>query len=167
MPRNRSYYSLEPPIVRLKYNEPSPMKVLPQSQKTLRMPVEEIAYHFKREMGFDFVQFEASEAPNSQGFVPWQAYLFHERVYEIDSDTDNTRIRCFGACCFRWREWSDAPAGWSLDWVWFHPYFRQKQHLSKAWQQFKQEYGEFHLAQPISPSMKAFLKKVQPKSVAE
>lgn len=167
MPRSRSYYSLEPPILRTKYEEPSPMKVRPESPKILRATVEEIAYHFKREMGFSFVQFETSETPGRVGFVPWEAYLFHERVYEKDSDINNIRVRCFGASCFRWREWTDIPAAWSLDWVWFHPYFRQKQHLTKAWSQFKQEYGEFHLEQPVSPAMKAFLSKIQPKSGAQ
>ena len=167
MSRPRSHFSLEPPVLRLKHDEPSPMKVSPQSPKTIRMHVEEIAYHFKREMGFSFVQFEASETPDSPGFVPWEAYLFHERVYEKDSDINNIRIRCFGACCFRWREWTDMAADWSLDWVWFHPYFRQKRHLTKAWCLFKQTYGGFHLAEPISPSMKAFLEKVQPVRVAE
>lgn len=167
MPESRSYFSLVPPIIRLKYDYPSPIKVLPNSPKSLRQPVEKMAYHFKREMNYSFVQFEASEMPDTRGYVPWEAYLFHERVYEKESDTHNIRARCFGACCFRWREWEDAPAGWSLDWVWLHPYFRQRQHFTKAWRQFEQEYGSFHLATPVSPSMQAFLGKVRPQGEAK
>ena len=107
--------------------------------------------------------------PDTHGYVAWEAYLFHERVYENknENDTHNIRVRCFGACCFRWREWADAPAGWSLDWVWLHPYFRRRQHLTKAWRQFEQEYGCFHLAKPVSLLMQAFLRKIRSQGEAE
>jgi len=157
----RSFYSLKPTILRLKYDYPSPMKVLHDSPLGQRKAVEEIAYHFKREGPFDFVQFEASETPGSAGYVPWEAYLFHERVLEKESDHANIRIRCFGACCFRWRDWTNRSACWTLDWVWFHPYFRHQGNLTNAWRKFKQEHGDFLISQPPSPSMKAFLQKVE------
>jgi hypothetical protein len=126
----------------------SPVLVLPTSPKRLRVHVERFARYFLREMHFSSIQFEAAETPSSPGFVKYEAYLFH------DGD------RFFGACCFRWREWGNTPASWSLDWVWIHPFLRGRGHLKKAWAQFENKYGRFHLAQPVSCGMQIFLRKV-------
>ena len=75
-----------------------------------RHVVETFARYFLRELRYGSIQFEATEGAAESGDVPYTAYLFvHEAIY-------------VGACCFRWREWLDMPAMWSLDWVWLHPF---------------------------------------------
>jgi len=126
----------------------SPHAVLPESPKRMREHVERFARYFLREMHTGGIQFEATESAGSLGYVPYKAYLF------------NDGFHFFGACCFRWREWQDAPASWSLDWLWLHPYFRSEGHLTRAWPVLEASHGHFHLAHPLSPSMQAFLRKI-------
>ena len=140
------YYIIKLPA--LSGTDPSPVLVLPTSQKRLREHVERFARYFLREMHFGGIQFEASEVPKSPWFVKYEAYLFHDQSNFL------------GAGCFRWREWKDAEASWSLDWVWMHPFLRRCGHLQNAWPQFEKKYGHFHVAQPVSCPMEKFLQKV-------
>ena len=126
----------------------SPETVTVESLRPIREHVERFAYYFLRERRKGSVQFEAAESSESIGYVKYEAHLF------------NDGHRYIGACCFRWREFKDAPASWSIDWVWFHPYFRSRGHLTRAWPLFTARYGDFHIARPLSHSMEAFLAKV-------
>ncbi len=155
-----NYYSLSPPVGVLPEWESSPTLVLPTASLVMRRRIEKFAKHFKREMHFDFPQFEAEETPCQPWFVPYEAFIFHESADDIWHGEGPIKRRFFGACCFRWREWDDSPAGWSLDWVWFHPYFRRRGYLQNAWPAFEQRYGHFHIAQPVSCGMKEFLQRV-------
>lgn len=154
-----SDYSLEPPISTELTDSPSPLLVLPESPRGLREFVETFAKHFRRELQFDFVPFEADETTHSIGYIPYETYLFHEVANDLFESGKPAKHRCIGACGFRWYEWSDAPASWSFQWVWFHPSFRTRGHLSKAWPYFIQKYGSFHLQQPFSAAMEKFLEK--------
>lgn len=69
--------------------------------------------------------------------------------------------RTVGACCFRWREWVDAPHGWALQWILLHPYFRHQGILSNAWSLFTQRFGSFHVEEPLSEAMHNFLFKIK------
>ena len=126
-----------------------PALVLPTAPKRQREHVETFARYFLRERGQGALQFEAAETPSSVGYVRYEAHLFHDEG------------RYCGACCFRWRDWADAPPSWSLDWIWLHPYRRQRGLLTRAWPKFKERYGDFHLAQPLSAAMRAFLRKTR------
>lgn len=138
----------------------SPVRLLPGSPKILLRSVEKLAYYFKREMHFDFVQFEAAETEASRDFVPYEAYAFFEPAYDRVEEAKPTPHRVFGACCFRLRGWSDHAPAWSLDWVWMHPYFRHRGHLTRAWTIFEHRYGEnFHVARPFSLAMNSFMEK--------
>jgi hypothetical protein len=137
-------YTIRLPVYRAK--EASPILVLPSSHLQFRKNVERFARYFLREMNYSGIQFEAAETPSTLGYVKYEAYLFHAKEHFI------------GAGCFRWREWENAAASWSFDWVWVHPYLRRQGHLSAAWPQFEEKYGRpFHLARPVSPAMQAFL----------
>ncbi|WP_212785644.1 hypothetical protein [Ferrigenium kumadai] len=153
------YYSLEPPISKMLSTYPSPLLVQPDSPRRIREFVEVLGKHFRRELQFDSVPFEAAETPDSLGYVPFEVYLFHEVASDLFEFDKPVKHRCIGACGFRWYEWSDAPASWSLQWVWFHPYFRGRGHLSKAWPHFIAKYGEFHVQYPVSAAMEKFLEK--------
>ena len=140
-------YTIKLPLTR-GINETSPTLVLPTSPVRHREHVECFARYFLREMHFDSIQFDATETPSSPGFVRYEAHLFHNGDYFV------------GSSCFRWIEWKDAPPSWSLDWVWIHPFVRRRGHFAKAWPQFEQKYGRFHLARPFSCGIEIFLRKI-------
>jgi hypothetical protein len=151
-------YSLSLPIAELG-GEPSPLKLVPRCRRELREYIEQFALHFKREKRMDCLQFCAADIPGDADFIPWEAYLFHEMAADLWTGEGPVQRRIFGGACFRWRERENAATSWELDWVWFHPYFRSRGHLKKAWSMFEQTYGVFPVARPLSPSMKAFLEK--------
>lgn len=119
-----------------------------KSCSTNRKAVETIAYYFRRELHFDFLQYEAGEGDPKARLFCWVA----------PSSYGGLENRAIGACCFRWRTGEDAlPAGWALVWVWIHPYFRNHGHLTTAWPYFKAKFGDFVVEHPLSPAMAAFL----------
>lgn len=104
------YYSLSLPVAALPYDdEPSPFKALPASPLRLRKYVERFALHFKREMRFDFPQFEASETPDKPYFVRWEAFLFHVTADDFWQGEGPVKRRFIGGSCCRWREWRMPP----------------------------------------------------------
>jgi hypothetical protein len=130
----------------------NPLAVKPESPLKLRREVERFAIYFRREFSYDFQQFEATEKPSKPDFVPYAAYLF--------ANGPNSYPRIWvGACCFRWREYTNVEPRWAAQWIWFHPYFRGKGILSKAWDKFHELHGNFYNEPPHSPAMEAFLRK--------
>ncbi|WP_155741419.1 hypothetical protein [Burkholderia territorii] len=152
-------YSLSLPVSRDPvFDHRSPVLVFPHDPHELRQHVELLARYFKREGHFDHMQFEADEAVADPDFVRYEAWLFHVPAWDLATEDQGTPRRMIGACCFRWREWSDLEPGWSLDWIWLHPFERDRGHLSKAWPVFEARYGaSFHVATPLSLAMQAFL----------
>lgn len=118
-----------------------------------RRAVYTVSTYFKREGHYDFAQYGYDgheEDPDAR------AFLWHE----MDGWGERPKDTVIGACCFRWRVYSDAPPGWGLQWVWFHPYRRGEGHLTKAWPVFKRHFGEFEVEPPLSYAMEGFLKKI-------
>jgi len=159
----RDQYALSPPISRHRYlNGVSPLKVDPDAPLELLRAVETLAGYFKKELRFDRLPFKASETRESLGYVPYEAYIFHNTAHDRLLEDQATPHRIFGACCFRWRDRTDHDPGWSLDWVWMHPYFRRRGHLQRAWPSFQQMYGErFHIELPLSIEMEAFVNSLR------
>lgn len=112
--------------------------------------VEQIAYYFKREGRFDFVQYTALEEMNSHNS---NAYIWVEEDW-----TDSIAV---GACGFRYLGDVGQIKDWSLEWVWMHPYRRCQGLLTNTWHAFVDKYGkDFHVAPPLSHEMEMFLKKI-------
>jgi hypothetical protein len=137
----------------------------PQSPLSWRRAIEELAYYFKREMKFDSAQFSADERFEHK-LLRDRVLVFH-RTEILDhkptprNPKDFTNAYSFfGAICVRWREWEDAPASWSVPWLWLHPYERRQGHLTKAWPFLLKMFPNPHIERPFSPAMDAFLKKV-------
>ena len=116
--------------------------------QSLRKPVLQLARYFQLEMATDFVPYSTEQHSDKN-----TAFL-------IGFKSDENLQFGIGALFFRWQEWSDVPAGYSLEWVWVHPFFRHRGLLSKAWPKFVERFGEFHVSPPYSPSMKEFLNKI-------
>lgn len=104
----------------------------------------ERARAFRREFGYDFVQWgsESGESdPDAHG------YLFLDCSHTI-----------VGACAFRLRE-DDSAKWWALQWVWISPNHRRQGHLERNWDKFKQKFGNFEVESPLSDAMTSFLAK--------
>lgn len=115
--------------------------VTTDSPSWLRIAVYRRALAFKREMKFDFAQWEVGYDPDAVGF------LFHDEDFRIT-----------GACCFR-SETEDKPHRTSLDWIWICPDQRRSGLLSKNWNRFHKRFGDFSIAHPLSDAMQGFLRK--------
>ena len=156
--KQKDYYAIVLPVA-ADVNIGSPTLVVPASPKRLREKVEIFGRWFSREMRYSCV-FEASDTPDKQWFTRYEAYLFHEDAEDLWDGNGTVKQRFFGACCFRWRERGNAPAYWTLQWVWLHPFFRGRGHLRDAWPIFEQKYGRFDPEGPFSCGMEIFLKKI-------
>lgn len=161
-------YTIKPPILRT-LPDSGPTLLVSSSPLRWKMALEALAYFFKREMRYDFPQFEASEDPSQPEHVPYEGWLFHEIAYDQVREIGDRPYRVMGAACFRWREGkvlAQSPS-WSLDWVWFHPYERRKGRLRAVWPMFRERYGvAFPLEFPLSSAMRAFVRQEHPQFVA-
>ena len=142
----RQYYLIDLPVA--PYSSETRLIVTTASPKPIRENVERFARYFLREMHFGGLQFEAGETPESLGFKRYKAYLFAAQDHYV------------GAVCFRYRDDQNRVVPWLFDWMWIHPYFRHQGILSRAWPEFVREIGQFRLAQPVSPHMEQFLRKI-------
>lgn len=101
------------------------------------------ALAFKREMGYDFPQWDITPKPDE----PAVGYLFTD---------DEGRI--FGACCFRPRKYTPERP-WSLDWIWIAPLYRCQGIVSACWKELRTRFGDFDIEKPVSTAMQKFLIK--------
>ncbi|GEO84649.1 MULTISPECIES: C2H2-type zinc finger protein [Alphaproteobacteria] len=104
-----------------------------------RKEVYERARMFRREFGYDFVQWSVEDDTDAVGF------LF--------SDEEG---RIVGACAFRPQQEGMGRA-WRLDWIWLRPGSRRSGRLGRQWERFRQRFGVFDIEPPVSEAMKAFL----------
>ncbi len=129
--------------------ESHPFLVMEDSPLSLKKKVYKIASYFRREEEYDFVQFSDTEKEYS--IHPYHAWCWTIGHYPT---------LLAGACCFRWREYKEEPAAYYMQWIWLHPYRRNKGLLKESWPFFKSLYGEkFFVEHPYSESMRYFLKK--------
>jgi hypothetical protein len=109
-----------------------------------RHVVFQLARYFRREFEYDFIQYGDDGRESDDNHV---AFLFVQPglLYEDGH-------LAFGACCFRWRKWSDAPASWAMQWIWMHPYLRGNGVLTEAWPTFRHLFGDFLSLEISCPS---------------
>jgi hypothetical protein len=128
---------------RLTTNDPE--LVRSTSPKWKHFEMYERARAFRREEGYDFVQWNSHDGdddPHVHGFLM--------------SDAEG---RILGAISFRWREPQDEPAFWGLQWVWIAPKMRRCGILSNRWSAFRERFGDFVVESPVSQAMQDFLAK--------
>lgn len=124
--------------------------VSPTSSMNQREALERMAAHFKREMRTDYLQYEACAHDDNCVGV-----LICDQASDLVMDEDHFPNYVIGGACFRRR----ASGAHILDWIWLHPFARNRRKLSKLWPRFKKEFGDFELTEPLSPHMKSFLDK--------
>lgn len=115
--------------------------------KWMHQAIYERAFQFKRELGFDFIQWEGSRERKNVASASC-GYLFRDDTCAHPPGT------AVGACAF-WRD----DNGWRLLWVWVSPKMRRAGILARRWPLFLQLYGDFEVESPISKEMGAFLAK--------
>lgn len=113
------------------------------SLKYLRNIVYKYALYFKREFGYDFIQY-SDQREESLGKC--RAFIFEQGYLTV------------GAACFRYRKYDDYH-GWALQWVWIHPYYRDQHIFSNAFPFFKQMFGDFYIEPPFSKTMEYLINK--------
>lgn len=143
---------IKPPLISFKEERLSnPVRVTVSSPKKYRRAVFKIAQFFKREFHYDFTQYGHDGNDDDEKHV---AFLW---IHPAGHDMPDFHIPCVGATCFRWREWTDYPHEWAMQWIWFHPFFRRQGLLTAQWPHFKKEFGEFLCEPPISDAAQNFL----------
>jgi hypothetical protein len=124
--------------------------VSPRSPIKVREATELIACYFRREKEYDFIQYSAREKPDSK-----------DRIFIFTRPTIEEKNLVLGAIVFRWITYNNfLPSQWSLNWVWLHPFLRNKGILTDFWPFFVELYGDFNIESPISKSLWHLLKKV-------
>lgn len=99
------------------------------------------AVAFRREEGYDFVQWSVPETdPDTHGF------LFADEEGRI-----------VGACAFRMRDFEAGFRRWCLQWIWVAPEHRRRGVLRSRWEGLRQRFGDFWVEPPVSDAMRAFL----------
>lgn len=146
-------FSLSLPIS-TRLDRMSPALVTRHSPLFLRNAVHRFARYFRHEMHFDSVDFDPSES--ASGSTPYEAWVFHSPATDRMFEDKPLPFRMFGACCFHVTE---EPARATLRWVWLHPFFRGRGHLTQAWPLFRYRYGDFDIERPLSPAMAEFVRR--------
>jgi len=122
------------------------------SSPKLKKFVYRIAVYFRREFQYDFVQYSEDEQD-----LTHRAFLFFSRASDKYYDKDIYRI--LGGGCFRQRKYQDFPESYALKWIWIHPYMRRKGMLTKAFDEFMNQFEQFRVESPYSVEIKSFLEK--------
>jgi hypothetical protein len=134
-------------------------KITTASPLALRRAVWLLAFYFKRELGYDFVQYGDrghDDDPKHVAFL----WLGEERIRLARGGGVASDRIAVGACCFRWREWREADPAFALQWVWFHPFARRCGFLADCWPAFCGLFSPFHVEGPLSSAMRGFLAKM-------
>jgi len=118
--------------------------------------VYQLSLFFMREFHYDFVQFSVSDPESIHD--EYYAYIWHK--YSGWQVKQKQISLVFGAAYFSYKRTTSGLSGkWSLDWIWLHPYERNRGHLKKTWPFFIETFGNFRVETPLSHAMYAFLEK--------
>lgn len=126
------------------------LHISPSSPRDQREALETMASHFKKEMRYDHLQYEAIAHDDDCVGI-----LICDPALDLVKDEGHFPNYVVGGACFRKR----ALSCFVLDWIWLHPYARNRRKLSKYWPRFKEEFKDFVVAEPLSPHMKSFLER--------
>jgi hypothetical protein len=107
------------------------------------------ARFFKREFQYDAIQYASPYALENDNDC-------HAYIWTIEKKTVQIKSIVVGAFCFRLREWG----GFGFQWIWLHPYVRNRGLLSRHWSEMENKFGKnFYCEPPYSPAMHSFIVK--------
>jgi|TARA_R110000824_G_scaffold41169_5_gene122734 hypothetical protein len=147
---DKQYFAINLPSTN--WDDASPLQEVEHWQPLKRrLLVEKLARYFKREGHYDFIPYLASEPHKKNVVFLWLG----EHM-----DWDSSKAVAYGAIEFEpcnYTNLIEKGCEWQLAWVWFHPYMRNRGHLSAAWDYFLERFGNFWVTRPLSSDMKKFL----------
>lgn len=143
-------YKIDSPVIQNNVEHKEILYVLPSSDDELQGALELLAEYFKKEFRYDYLQYCKGDS-NSD----CTGFLITERAWDLAEEIDHHPYRIVGGGCFR----TKSPDNYFLDWVWFHPFARNRGMLKKAWPLFKEKFREFSVTEPLSAHMKEFIAK--------
>lgn len=144
-------YAIKLPIIEESIAHGGFLEITKSSPKEHLEALEQLASYFKREFKYDGIQFCSNEHIGEH--VEYSGFVFTESAYDAMKEGDSvTPTRFLGGGCFRNREHKDGKHWW-LDWVWIHPYARNKGLLTKQINYFKERFGDFYPEPPLSKTM--------------
>jgi hypothetical protein len=91
------------------------------------------------------------------------ALLFTAEVIDLDK-TEPMSYRIFGSCYFSRQSFTKDNDCWALEWIWLHPFFRNKGNLKKYWPYLENNFGDFLIMGDVSNDMEAFLEHIESKN---
>ena len=149
-------YTIHLPIIRQQLGKDGLLEITTTSPREQRDALEQLALYFKREFSYTGIQYCANETGVDS--VEYLGFAFVEPAYGHMAEEDpGYPTRLLGGGCFRKRG-----EHWFLDWVWIHPYARNKGLFSRQIPYFKSKLGQFLPEMPVSDPMKhIFLTKVR------
>jgi hypothetical protein len=127
-----------------------------KSDIDFREEVFKIAEYFKRELNYDKVPYSSFGIKG----VEHKALLF-----TVDADDQYKAglmpYRIFGSCCFTKINFPEDKDYWVLEWIWLHPFFRNRGNLKKYWVYLEKNFDDFLVREPVSNDMKKFLEHAE------
>lgn len=150
----KDIYTIELPISEGYDTDNGIIYVAPESEYSLKLQLQQFATFFKKEFKYDFLQYTANNHSSENEFA---GFLFSELAYDRIEEDKPTPYRLYGGVGFFYRETIYPEPIWELGWIWLHPFFRHRGLLSRHWEYFKTQFGDFEVSQPQSPDMKNFL----------
>jgi len=130
--------------------------ILPDASQELKRALEIIAFCFKSEMRFDWIQYAPNEHVDDSciGFIIIQQNRARTREFDFKLDKLNIQPHyVIGGGCFR-KIFNNEM---QLDFIWLHPYDRHRGVMQAVWKKLKIKFDKFELAKPVSSSMTRFI----------
>ncbi len=145
-------YTIKLPIIKELVAHRGFLEITKSSPKEHLEALEQLARYFMREFKYDGIQFCSNEHIGKH--VEYHGFVFTESACGAMKEGDSVTPTIFlGGGCFRKRNHKDGEHWW-LDWVWIHPYARNKGLLTKRIKYFKEKFGKFYPEPPLSKTMK-------------
>lgn len=147
----KSYFDLIMPEVKLSKEKDmlGDFVRVKKNDSDLRIAMHTIAKYFMREFQNDSVLFPHPKFPS------YDEKECHGYLLTIEKSGVEMKSIAVGGFCFRRRDF-----GYGMQWIWLHPYVRNKGLLSRHWALLEDKFGkDFYCEPPYSHEMKSFLNK--------
>jgi hypothetical protein len=148
-------FDITAPIVEIR-GYPTVVYLTHDDKEGLKAHLSCIAGYFKKEMHYTHLQYAESMYEDSSvtGFVILQ------RAMDLVRDEDHFPSRVIGGGTFFDKSGVEkADSKYVLDWIWLHPFARNRKLLRDLWPSFKKRFGSFELTTPLSLPMQHFVER--------
>lgn len=146
-------YSIELPISEDFRSGGHFLVVESDARESWKAALETMAEFFKKESRYTHLQYcQYEHSADCFGI------LFVERARDQVQNIDHHPHRVIGGACF----WQQLDESFCLDWIWLHPFARNRGMFKQCLTKFEVRFGRFSLTFPLSPEMEKFAEKYRP-----